>query len=226
MTRPVDPVPVEANRFEAMRHAMVASQLRTNAVSDARVVEAMTRVPREAFLPAEHQAMAYRDTLLPLGNGRNQNSPLATGRLLTEAAVRPGDRVLLVGAAGGYSAALLARLAGSVVALEEDDALVAIARRELANVANVEMVQGPLNAGWAEGGPYDLLVIDGAVEQVPEQLIAQLKPGGRVVSGVADRGITRLAAGRRSEGGFGMMDFVDLECAVLPGFVRLRTFQF
>lgn len=226
MTLPVDPAPVEADRFEAMRHAMVASQLRTNAVSDARVVEAMARVPRQAFLPPEHQAIAYRDTLLPLGNGRDHNSPLATGRLLTEAAVRPGEHVLLVGAAGGYAAALLARLAGSVVALEEDPALVALARGALAGTANVELVEGPLNAGWAQGAPYDLLVIDGAVEQVPEAVVGQLKPGGRLVSGVADRGITRLAAGRRTQGGFGMMDFTDLECAVLPGFARLRTFQF
>ncbi|MES2989745.1 MAG: protein-L-isoaspartate O-methyltransferase [Pseudomonadota bacterium] len=226
MTLSVDPTPIEADRFEVMRHAMVASQLRTNAVSDARVVEAMASVPREAFLPPEHRAIAYRDTLLPLGGGRKHNSPLATGRLLTEAAILPGERVLLIGAAGGYAAALLARIAGSVVALEEDDALVATARGALAGVGNVELVQGALSAGWAQGAPYDLLVIDGAVEQISAALLEQLKPGGRIVSGIADRGITRLASGRRTEGGFGMVDFIDLECAVLPGFARLRTFQF
>lgn len=222
----VEPAPVEANRFEAMRHAMVASQLRTNAVSDARVVEAMARVPRESYLPPEHRGIAYRDTLLPLGNGRKHNSPLATGRLLTEAQIRPSDHVLLVGAAGGYAAALLGRLAASVVALEEENSLVAIARGALAGSSNVELVQGPLNQGWAEKGPYDLIVIDGVVEALPESLIAQLKPGGRAVSGIVDRGVTRLAFGRRSPGGFGMVDFQDIECAILPGFVRLRTFQF
>ena len=221
----LDPAPVDTDR-EAMRHAMVASQLRTNAVSDVRLIEAMARIPREDFLPAEHRAIAYRDGLLPLGGGRNHNSPLATARLLTAAAVRPGDHVLLVGAAGGYAAALLAALGASVVALEEDAALGAVAQSALAGDSRVEWVEGPLNAGWPAGGPYDLLVIDGAVEQVPEALVAQLKPGGRVVSGVADRGITRLASGSRSDGGFGMMDFLDIECAVLPGFVRLRTFQF
>ncbi|AQR75691.1 protein-L-isoaspartate O-methyltransferase [Sphingomonas sp. LM7] len=226
MTLSVDPTPVEANRFEAMRHAMVASQLRTNAVSDSRVVEAMARVPRETFLPPEQHALAYRDTLLPLVGGRHHNSPLATGRLLTEAQVRADDHVLLVGSAGGYAAAVLARLARSVVALEEEESLVAIARGALAGEPKVEIVQGPLNAGWAAGGPYDLLIIDGAVEELPEALIAQVKPGGRVLSGVVDRGVTRLAAGRRTEGGFGLMDFIDIECTELPGFRRLRTFTF
>lgn len=221
----LDPAPVETDR-EAMRHAMVASQLRTNAVSDARIVAAMARMPRENFLPPEHRAIAYRDTLLPLGGGRSHNSPLATARLLNAAEIRPGDRVLLVGAAGGYAAALLTELGASVVALEEDESLSALAHGALAGNPGVELVAGPLNAGWAAGGPYDLLVIDGAVEHVPEALVAQLKPGGRAVSGVSDRGITRLASGVRSEGGFGMVDFIDIECAVLPGFVRLRTFQF
>lgn len=226
MALSVDPAPVEADRFEAMRHAMVASQLRTNAVSDVRVVEGMATLPREAFLPPEHRAIAYRDALLPLAGERKHNSPLATGRLLTEAQVRPGDHVLLIGAAGGYAAALLSRLAASVVAVEEDESQLAIARGALAGNGNVELVQGALNQGAAAKGPYDLIVIDGAVEQLPEALVAQLKTGGRVVSGVVDRGVTRLASGQRSAGGFGLVDFLDIECAILPGFVRLRTFQF
>jgi protein-L-isoaspartate(D-aspartate) O-methyltransferase len=226
MTLSVDPAPIEAGRFDTMRHAMVASQLRTNAVNDVRVVEAMARVPREAYLPAEHRAIAYRDTLLPLGNGRRQNSPLATGRLVTEAQLRSSDHVLLIGAAGGYTAAVLAGLAGSVVALEEDDGLAGVAREALAGLGNVTVVQGPLPAGWADAGPYDVLIVDGALEQLPDALVSQVKPGGRVVSGVVDRGVTRLAAGRRTEGGFGLIDFLDLECAILPGFGRPKTFQF
>jgi len=224
MTLSIDPAP-SASR-DAMRHAMVASQLRTNAVNDVRVVEAMARLRREDFLPAEHYGIAYRDTLLPLGGGRRQNSPLATGRLITEAQVRGGESVLLVGAAGGYTAAILAELAGSVVALEEDAALVALARTALSGVDKVSVVQGPLAAGWSAGAPYDVLVIDGAVEQVPDALVAQVKPGGRVVAGMLDQGITRLASGRRTEGGFGLMAFLDLECAILPGFGRSKTFQF
>jgi protein-L-isoaspartate(D-aspartate) O-methyltransferase len=226
MTLQVDPAPVEASRFEAMRHAMVASQLRTNAVNDPRVVEAMARVPRENYLPPEHRGLAYRDTLLPLVGGRRHNSPLVIGRLLTEAQVRADDHVLLVGAAGGYAAALLALLAGSVIALEEEDSLAEIARGALTGEDKVEVVQGPLNAGWPAGAPYDLLIVDGAVEQLPDALIAQVRPGGRVLTGVIDRGVTRLASGRRTEGGFGLIDFQDIECAELPGFRRLRTFTF
>lgn len=226
MALQVDSAPLEASRFEAMRHAMVASQLRTNAVNDARVVEAMARVPRQAFLPPEHRPLAYRDTLLPLAGGRRHNSPLVIGRLLTEAQLRPDDHVLLVGAAGGYAAALLSGLVASVVALEEEDALVALAREALAGYVNVEVVQGPLNAGWSAREPYDLLIVDGAVEQLPDALVAQVKLEGRVLSGVIDRGVTRLAAGRRSEGGFGLSDYLDIECAELPGFRRVRTFTF
>lgn len=226
MALTVDSAPTEANRFEAMRHAMVASQLRTNAVNDPRVVEAMARVAREDFLPEAHRAIAYRDTLLPLAGGRRHNSPLVIGRLLTAAEIRPTDNVLLIGAAGGYAAALLASLARTVVAVEEEPSLAALARTALAPYANVEPVEGPLAAGYPAEAPYDLLVVDGAVEELPVALVEQLAPGGRAVTGVVDRGVTRLAMGRRTEGGFGLTDFADIECAVLPGFERLRTFQF
>ncbi|MGN7161382.1 protein-L-isoaspartate O-methyltransferase family protein [Sphingomonas sp. SAFR-052] len=211
--------------FEAMRHAMVVSQLRTSAVSDPRVVDAMGDVPREAFVPAAQTALAYRDAPLPLGGGRAINPPLITGRLLVAADIRPTDRVLLVGAAMGYAAAVLARLAGSVVALEEDTALAGAARDAIAD-AKVRVVEGPLKAGWVEGAPYDVIVIDGAVEEVPDAIAGQLAPGGRLTTGLVDRGVTRLALGRRSEGGFGVVDFADLECVVLPGFAKPKTFQF
>lgn len=211
--------------FEAMRHAMVVSQLRTSAVSDPRVVDAMGDVPREAFVPPAQAALAYRDAPLPLGGGRAINPPLITGRLLVAADIRPTDRVLLIGAAMGYAAAVAARLAGSVVALEEDAGLAGAARDAIADT-KVTVVEGPLNAGWAEGAPYDVIIIDGAIEQVPDAVAGQLAPGGRLATGLVDRGVTRLALGRRSEGGFGVVDFADLECVVLPGFARPKTFQF
>ncbi|MEG3151409.1 protein-L-isoaspartate O-methyltransferase [Sphingomonas sp. ZT3P38] len=217
---------MDSDRFEAMRHAMVASQLRTNAVSDARVVAAMARVPREAFLPAEVRAIAYRDTAVPLGRERYQNVPIATGRLLTEAYLLPTDRVLLVGAAGGYTAAVLAELVAQVVAVESDPGLAADAQTALGAYTNVTLVEGALEAGHAAGAPYDVLVIDGAVEQVPDALVAQLAAGGRVVAGIADRGITRLSSGRKTAGGFGLLDFADIDCVSLPGFARAKTFTF
>jgi protein-L-isoaspartate(D-aspartate) O-methyltransferase len=217
---------IDSARFETMRHAMVASQLRTNAVSDPRIVTAMARVPREAFLPAEVREIAYRDTAVPLGHGRFQNVPIATGRLLTEAYLLPADRVLLIGAAGGYTAAVLAELVAHVVAVESDPALASQAREALAGHANVTLIEGSLDAGHEGGAPYDVLVIDGAVEHVPDTLIAQLAAGGRVVAGIADRAVTRLASGRKSQAGFGLLDFADIDCVPLPGFSRPKTFTF
>ncbi len=226
MTLSVGSVPAEANGFEAMRHAMVASQLRTNAVNDARVVEAMARVPREDFVPAEARALAYRDTGVSLGGGRTQNPPMATGRLLTEARILPDDSVLLIGAAGGYTAAVLARLAAKVVAVESDSALAAHARAALAGIANVELVEAPLGEGYAAGAPYDAIIVDGAMEQVPDALVAQLAPGGRMTAGLVQRGVTRLAAGGRTQSGFGLVDFADADSAPLPGFARPKSFSF
>lgn len=212
--------------FRDMRLAMVSSQLRTSAVNDPRVVLAMGKVPRERFVPAGERAFAYLDRQVALGRGRFLNVPVATGRLLTEARLRPEDRVLLIGAATGYAAAVLAELVAHVVAVEVDAELVAHARRELGNEPKVELVEGPPADGWAAGAPYDVLMIDGAVELVPEAPLRQLKPGARVVSGLVDGTVTRLASGRRSAGGFGLLGFADMDCVALPGFTRPQGFTF
>lgn len=211
---------------EHARHAMVASQLRTSAVNDARVIAAMSTVPRERFVREADAEMAYRDRPLPLPGGRQQNTPLATGRLLTEAAIGDKDRVLLIGAAGGYTAAIIAEIAGSVVAVEEDAVLAERARANLANNANVTVVEAPLAQGAPDQGPFDVLVVDGAVEELPETLLAQVHAGGRIVSGLVDRGVARLASGARSSGGFALIPFADVDCVVLPGFARPRAFTF
>jgi protein-L-isoaspartate(D-aspartate) O-methyltransferase len=216
----------QTDRFDVMRHAMVASQLRTNAVNDARVVAAMARMPREAFLPDDVAAFAYSDRAVPLAHGRAQNLPIATGKLLTMAELRADDRVLLIGAAGGYTAAVLAELVLEVVAVEVDPVLAAAAQAALADYPTVTLIEGPLEAGHAAGAPYDVLIVDGAVEQLPDALVAQVKVGGRVVAGLADRGVTRLAYGRRSEGGFALLPFADIDCVALPGFARPRSFTF
>ena len=210
----------------AMRHAMVSSQLRTNAVSDTRVVAAMATTPREAFLPATAATLAYRDAAIPLGGGRSLNPPMATGRLLTEAELGAGDRVLLIGAASGYAAAVLAQIVAAVVAVESDPALAALAREALADIPGVTVVEAPLAAGHPDGAPYDVLLVDGAVEVLPEALVAQLAVGGRIAAGLVDHGVTRLASGRRTGGGFGLTAFADTECVVLPGFARPTGFRF
>lgn len=210
----------------ALRVAMVASQLRTTGVGDPRVAAAMAQVPRERFLPGVAPELAYRDQLVPLGRGREANLPIATGKLLTEAYLRGGDRVLLIGAAGGYTAAVLARIVAQVVAVEVDGALAAHARAALAGEAKVAVVEGPLPAGCPEHAPYDVLFVDGAVETLPESLWSQIAVNGRVVTGIVDRGVTRLASGVRSVGGLGLAHFADVACPVLPGFAKPVRFKF
>lgn len=212
--------------FEAMRHAMVQSQLRTNAVNDPRVVTAMGRVPREDFVPEAARRLAYRDTAVAIGNGRYLNLPIATGKLLTEAYLEPTDKVLLIGAAGGYTAALLSGLVRSVVAVESDADLAAHARVALAGYGKVELVEGPLDQGHQAGAPYDVLIVDGCVETLSESLVGQVAPGGRVVTGLRERGVSRLASGRTIKGAFGLRAFADVDCVALPGFSAPRGFAF
>ena len=212
--------------FATMRHAMVASQLRTTAVDDQRVVAAMASVSREDFLPETARSVAYRDTAVALGGGRYANLPLATARLLDAADLHASDRVLLIGSAGGYAAALLATIVADVIAVESDPALVEIARRRLGDAKRITLVEGPLPDGHAAGAPYDVLVIDGAVAEIPSALADQIRPGGRVVTGIAERGLTRLASGARTGGGLAVMPFLDCDCVVLPGFDRPVPFRF
>ncbi|HYD38980.1 MAG TPA: methyltransferase domain-containing protein [Allosphingosinicella sp.] len=211
--------------FEHMRRAMVASQLRTTGTNDPRVLAAMGEVPRERFVPAERLSLAYADALVPLKPGRDFNSPMALGRLLTEAAPRDGERALAVGVATGYAAAVLSRLVGRCTAVEEDEELAAAARRNLAGF-EVGLVEGALKEGCAAAAPYDLILIDGAVEHVPDSLVAQLADGGRLATGLVENGVTRLAIGRRAGEGFGLTAFADAAAAILPGFAKPRAFQF
>ena len=212
--------------FETMRQAMVASQLRTNAVSDPRVVAAMARVPRERFVGEDRRSLAYVDIAVPLDGGRALCPPMVLGRLLTEARPAPGDHALIVGASTGYSAAVLAGLVASVVALEEDAALAGRARALLAGEAGVTLVEGPLTQGWAAAAPYDLILIDGAVEQIPPAMVAQLAPHGRLAAAIIERGVSRLAVGRRAGGDFAMAAFADAAAPALPGFEPVAGFRF
>lgn len=213
------------HNFEHMRRAMVASQLRTTGINDPRVVAAMGAVPRERFVPAERIAMAYADALVPLGNGRDLNTPMSLGRLLTEASPGPDDRALVIGAATGYAAAVLAEMVASVVAVEEDPALAAAAREALKGW-DVKLVEGPLVKGHKPGAPYDLILIDGAVEFVPDAIVAQLAEDGRLAAAMLDQGVARISIGRRGGTGFGMAAVSDAASAILPGFQKPRGFTF
>ena len=213
------------HNYEHMRRAMVSNTLRATGVNEPRVLAAIGAVPRERFVPPERVAVAYADTVVPLGNGRELNSPLALGRMLSEVAPQEGERALVVGAATGYAAAVLSRLVGSVVATEEDADLVEFARHALAGT-HVKLVKTPLIKGYAEDGPYDLILIDGAVEFVPQPIIDQLVDGGRLATAILDQGVSRISIGRRVGESFGIAPMTDFAAAVLPGFLKPKTFSF
>jgi protein-L-isoaspartate(D-aspartate) O-methyltransferase len=215
--------PVTEQNFEQMRHAMVVSQLRTTGVSDARVVAAMGELARERFVPADKARIAYADLALPIAPGRAISAPMATGRMLTAAQVVSGDKVLIVGAATGYTAALLLALGATVVAVEEDEALFAEGKKA---VPGATWVKGAAAAGSKKGAPYSLILIDGAVEEIPQALIDQLADNGRLVGAVLDNGVSRLVLGVRAGSGFGVNAFADVDVAPLPGFAKPKAFSF
>jgi protein-L-isoaspartate(D-aspartate) O-methyltransferase len=215
--------------FDEMRQTMIDCQLRTTGVSDPQVVEAFAAVPRERFVPAERALVAYLDEDLPLGNGRYLMEPMAFGQLLMGARFKPNERVLVIGAATGYSAAVIARLAGEVVAVEQDPALAEAARANLAalGVDNAKVVDGLLVGGWPQGAPYDALFFDGAVATLPQPLLDQLKDGGRVIGVIVDEdGVQRGTTGVVAGGSFGQAEFTDLSVRPLPGFERPKQFTF
>ncbi len=184
MTDTIDAATLEAFDFADARTRMVDSQVRPNKVIDPRILVAMRRIRRERFLPAALAARAYCDEDVPLGNGRVLTEPMVIARLIQLAAPVAGENVLVVAAGSGYGAAVLADCGVRVTALEEDPALLALARSSLAAEApGVTLVSGKLVAGWPEQAPYDLILIDGAVRDIPPAIAAQLRPGtGRLVT--------------------------------------------
>jgi protein-L-isoaspartate(D-aspartate) O-methyltransferase len=217
---------VSKHDFSAMRAAMVDSQLRTNEVSEPRIVAALNAVPRENFVPPDRAALAYVDVPIPLGQGRSLNAPLVTARLLAEAQLRPGEKVLLIGSATGYAAALIAALGNEVVAVEEDTRLIAIADAALGQNSLVTQITAPLSQGAPAGAPYDVLFIDGAVECISQPLIDQLAERARVVTALVDNGVTRLSVGQKAGGTLTVVPVADLEATILPGFSKHARFTF
>lgn len=208
--------------FAAARRAMIDSQLRPQAVTDPLVVAAMASIPREQFVPAESRVMAYIDRVLPLGGGRAMSPPATTGRMLTELAAQPRERALVVGAHTGYTASILEEMGLEVTALESEPILV----EQLRAVPGIRVEEGELAAGAPGGAPYDIIVIDGAVEFIPDALVEQLTLGGRLATCLFENGVQRLVIGRRTQHGFGTKSIADAAAAPLPGFSRPRVFTF
>lgn len=212
--------------FTARRRAMVESQLRTNDVNDAALIRAILAVPRERFVPDAQREGAYIDRPVPLANGRALNPPVATARLIDAVRVEAGQKVLVVGAASGYAAAVVAQMGARVVAVESDPALVTLARQAIGVGSDVAIAEGALTDGAPAEAPFDSIIVDGAVEQLPDALVDQLKVGGRAAFATIDRGVTRLCAGVRTAGGFGANPFLDCEAVALPGFAAPKAFTF
>lgn len=207
--------------FAAARRAMVENQLRPTGVTDPAVIEAMGEVERERFVADDARALAYGDRAVPLGDGRFLPEPSVLGVLLTQMAVEPGQRALIVGAGTGYSAAVLARMGLDVVALESSAALAARARE-----LGIAIVEGPLEAGWRKGAPYARILIDGAVQTIPDAIVDQLDEGGRLGTALFDRSVARLIVGLKTGGAFGYLSLADAGTPALPGFARPHAFTF
>ena len=220
--------------FTAARRMMVDGQVRVSDVTDLRLIGAMLELPRERFVPHSKAALAYLDFDIavtaetPGAEARHLLKPVVLAKLIQAAGVEEGDSVLDVGCATGYSAAVLAKLAGSVVALEQDATLARHARENLSAVqaANAEVVTGPLVAGWPGRAPYDVILLGGAVEVPPESLFHQLKEGGRlvVVQGRTPNGRAMLY--RCADGDVTGWPIFDAAAPTLPGFAAPAVFVF
>ncbi|WP_428487920.1 protein-L-isoaspartate O-methyltransferase family protein [Rhodopila sp.] len=218
-----------AEMFAASRACMVNSQIRPNKVNDSRILTAMRRIPREAFLPVPVVPLAYLDEDIPLGNGRFMMEPMVLARLLQAALLQENERVLVVGAGPGYGAAVLAHCGCRVTALEEEPALIALARAVLpAEAPGVTLVTGPLAGGWPANAPYDVILIEGAVPEIPTALIGQLHgENGRILAVICGEGRTTQAViGEVSPAGLGTCPIFDCGTPAIPSLRRAPVFEF
>ena len=220
--------------YGRQRQVMVDGQLRVNDVTDQRILAAMLELPREKFVPAARAALAYVDEDISLRGtaagkpARYLLEPMVLAKLVQALALSASDHVLDVGCGSGYSAALLSRLAGSVVALEEDPEFTPIATRLLASLgaANAKVVSGPLSAGAPQEGPYDAVLLEGSVEVVPEALTRSLKEGGRLAAVVGSGRSAKAMLYLRSGDVFSARPVFDAAIPPLPGFAAPKEFVF
>jgi protein-L-isoaspartate(D-aspartate) O-methyltransferase len=213
----------------AARHNMVESQIRTNKVTDPRVIAAFLEVPREQFVPKAKRGLAYIDEDIALGGGRYMIEPMVLARLLQLAEAKASDLALDIGCGAGYAAAILARLCSTVVAVECDPALAEQAQQTFHDLAvdNVAVIEGPLEAGYAKQAPYDLVLFNGAAPEVPKAIADQVAEGGRVVAVLREAdGVGRGTILRKSGGVLSGRAMFDAATPLLPGFARAAGFVF
>ncbi len=212
--------------FTARRTMMVDTQVRPSDVTKFPIIDAMLRVPREAFVPARMREVAYLGENLDLGASRVVLAPRTLAKMLDALDIEGDDLVLDIGPAHGYSAAVIARLAEAVVGVEDDPALVEEAQRALgdAGADNVVMVEGALSAGAPDHGPYDVILVEGAVEHLPEAITGQLKEGGRIACLFSEDALGVIRIGYKIDGRMNWCDAFNAGAPVLPGFERHAAF--
>ena len=216
--------------FALARRNMVDGQLRPNRINDAGLLAALGELPRERFLPEGLRSVAYADDDVPLGNGRFMMEPMVLARLIQVLQPQAEDKALVAAAGLGYGAAILARLTKSVVAVETDAGLAATAAKTLQElgVSGVDPVAGPAEQGAAASAPYDIILIEGAVPEVPKAIADQLAEGGRLATVIADPsgtlGVAHLFV--KQGGVVSGRPLFDAGTPSLPGFERPARFTF
>jgi protein-L-isoaspartate(D-aspartate) O-methyltransferase len=222
--------PQPGTHFERARTLMVDGQVRPNKVNDPRIINAMRTLPRERFVPPGLWSVAYADEDVPLGGGRVMMEPMVIARLAQIAAIRAGDRVLVLGAGNGYGAALFASCGAVVTAVEDDRALLALARPALEGIAGVTLVEAPVTAPPSSAAPYDIVLIEGAVAALPAGANAWVRPGsGRLVTVLVTDGVGRGVLAETAGAAGGPLRAVpqfDCFTPALPQFMAPPAFVF
>jgi len=214
--------------FAAQRLNMVESQVRPNDVADPRICTAMAEIPRERFVPSSKSALAYADQAVEVSPGRYLLDPRTFSKLAALAQIEPEDSVLDVGPATGYSSVVLARLAHNVIALEQDAELVRLAYSlcPAVGAANVIVTQGPLNQGIRAKAPYNVIFVNGAIEERPDTLLSQLTEGGRLVAVVCEGPVGKARLFLKEHGGISVREAFDASVPALVGFSKSVGFVF
>jgi protein-L-isoaspartate(D-aspartate) O-methyltransferase len=222
--------------FDIARHNMVESQIRPNRVTDDRIIAAMDRLPREAFVPAKLQGVAYVDEAVPLGGERYLMEPMVLARLIQSASPGDSDLALVIGCGSGYGAAVLSYTVSTVVAVESDPELARNAVETLAGLGidTVTVIEADLRKGCPDQGPYDVIFFDGSVAEIPDAVSRQLAEGGRMVSVVTGDGpdpgpgpgLGKAMLMTRHAGVLSSLESFDAGTPALPGFGRQKTFVF
>lgn len=212
--------------FASRRVMMVDTQVRPSDVTKFPIIEAMLAIPREVYVPNEKREAAYVGENLEIAPGRVVLDPRTLAKMLDALDIQPSELVLDVGCGLGYSAAVIAQLADTVVAVEEDEGLAAEAQRLLSEegVDNAVVVTGALTAGAAKHGPYDVITIEGGVETVPEALTGQLKDGGRIAAVFVEGALGTVRIGHKRDGHLIWRFAFNAAAPVLPGFSARRGF--